>query len=73
MVHFLELIVLKQAICLSNILLLELILAAYNRLPTDQEMKTALAHVAQRPKKREEAHEDIQWAILNSKEFLFQH
>ena len=51
----------------------DLIVAAYNRLPTDQEMKTALAHVAQRPKKREEAHEDIQWAILNSKEFLFQH
>ncbi len=51
----------------------DLILAAYNRLPTDQEMKTALAHIAQRPTKREEAHEDIQWAILNSKEFLFQH
>jgi hypothetical protein len=51
----------------------DLILAAYNRLPTDQEIKTALAHIAQRPKNREEAHEDIQWAILNSKEFLFQH
>ena len=51
----------------------DLMLAAYNRLPTDQETKTALEHIAQRPKNREEAHEDIQWAILNSKEFLFQH
>ena len=47
--------------------------AAYSRLPSDLEKKTALEYIDKLVKNRQEAHEDIQWAILNSKEFLFQH
>ena len=54
-------------------IVLDVYLAAYSRLPTDEEKKTALEYVTEQVKNRREAHEDIQWAILNSKEFLFQH
>ena len=52
----------------------ELFLAAYGRPPSDTERKRALAHLATAAKGREQqAAEDVLWAILNSKEFMFNH
>ncbi|HEY1066557.1 MAG TPA: DUF1549 domain-containing protein, partial [Pirellulales bacterium] len=50
----------------------ELYLAALSRFPSPEETNAALSHVASRPD-RERALEDVLWAILNAKEFLFQH
>ena len=49
-----------------------LYLAALSRKPVAEEMAAAKKHIAN-SKKRREALEDVGWAILNSKEFLFQH
>ena len=53
-------------------LLTELYLSALSREPNSAELDTALAHLAA-SKDRREALEDIFWAVLNLKEFLFQH
>jgi hypothetical protein len=53
-------------------MLAELYLAALSRPPADGEVKAALNHVAKNADKRK-AWEDVQWAVLNSKEFLFRH
>ncbi len=50
----------------------ELYLAALCRKPSEAEMKAAIAHIGAQ-KDRLEALEDVCWAILNAKEFLFQH
>jgi hypothetical protein len=49
-----------------------LYMAALSRPPNDAEAKLSLAHVAKGPDKRK-AWEDVQWALINSKEFLFRH
>jgi hypothetical protein len=49
-----------------------LYLATLSRSPADGEVKAALEHVAKGKDKRK-AWEDVQWALLNSKEFLFRH
>lgn len=54
-------------------LITEIYLTALSRSPTDSELKTALDYIAARPEKRREAFEDFIWAIVNSKEFLFNH
>ena len=46
--------------------------AAYCRSPNAEELKTALDHIAATEDSRQ-ALEDLVWALLNSKEFLFQH
>ena len=49
-------------------------LAAVSRAPSSGELQTAKAHIASVPAdQRRLALEDIGWAVLNSKEFLFQH
>jgi hypothetical protein len=53
-------------------LLTELYLATLSRLPSSGESQAALAHVAKNADKRK-AWEDVQWALMNSKEFLFRH
>jgi hypothetical protein len=50
----------------------QLYLATLSRLPNDGEVKAALAHIAKNADKRK-AWEDVHWALLNSKEFLFRH
>lgn len=53
-------------------LLNELYLATLSRLPGEGEVKAALDHVRRAADKRK-AWEDVQWALINSKEFLFRH
>lgn len=50
----------------------ELYLTTLSRLPDKENIKVALEHVAKAEDKRK-AWEDIQWALLNAKEFLFRH
>jgi hypothetical protein len=50
----------------------ELYLATLSRLPTAAERSTTLAYV-NRSAARRAAWEDVQWALINSKEFLFRH
>ena len=50
----------------------ELYLATLSRRPSAGEIQTALAHVAKN-KERAKGWEDVQWALINSSEFLFRH
>lgn len=50
----------------------ELYVAAVCRNPAPAEMTTALKHLAQATDRRQ-AVEDVCWALMNTKEFLFQH
>jgi hypothetical protein len=52
----------------------ELYFATLSRGPEDGEVKAALAHVQKAaPADKRKAWEDVMWALLNSKEFLFRH
>ncbi|HEY7158964.1 MAG TPA: DUF1549 and DUF1553 domain-containing protein [Gemmataceae bacterium] len=50
----------------------ELYLAAYSRRPTATELRRNLAHV-ERLDNKQQALEDVLWAIVNTKEFMFNH
>jgi hypothetical protein len=50
----------------------ELYLATLNRLPEPKEAAVLLGHVA-RAQDARKAWEDVHWALINSKEFLFRH
>lgn len=45
----------------------------YARGPDAEELKIALAHIARHPTDKKIAYEDIIWALINTKEFLFNH
>ncbi|MCS6865608.1 MAG: DUF1553 domain-containing protein [Gemmataceae bacterium] len=53
-------------------ILTELYFAALARAPFEEEKRIALQHVAQRNDKRK-AWEDVMWALINTREFLFRH
>jgi hypothetical protein len=50
----------------------ELYLCVFSREPVADELKVALAHVS-RVTDKKQAYEDILWALVNTKEFLFNH
>lgn len=50
----------------------ELYLAAFSRFPRDEEKKTTINYLDTKPDKRG-AFEDVVWALINSKEFVFNH
>ncbi len=45
----------------------------YSREPNADELKIALAHIAKHEANPKIAYEDILWALINTKEFLFNH
>jgi hypothetical protein len=51
----------------------ELYLTFYSRLPTAKERETAVAYLRRDPAKRRQAAEDLAWGLLNSLEFVFNH
>ena len=51
-------------------LITELYLTTLSRLPTDEELQTAKAYLAESPKRRAGS-EDILWALISSREFIF--
>lgn len=51
----------------------DLYVAAISRLPTDEERTRMLEYVGNRKDRREAAFQDMLWALLNTKEFMFNH
>jgi hypothetical protein len=49
----------------------ELFVWAFSRKPTADDMKVALAHIAKHEKNKKTAYENILWALINTKEFIF--
>ena len=45
----------------------------YSREPNGEEQQIALAHIAKHEADPKVAYEDIVWALINTKEFLFNH
>ena len=45
----------------------------YSRDPDSEEMQIALAHIEKHNEQPQIAYEDIVWALINTKEFLFNH
>ena len=46
---------------------------AYSRNPNGDELEIALAHIKKHEANVKIAYEDIAWALINTKEFLFNH
>ncbi len=51
----------------------ELYLRAFSRQPTDDELQIALGYIERKKANLREAYEDLVWALINSKEFVFNH
>ena len=56
----------------EHAVLADLFLATLSRTPNDTETKAMSSHLSRAADKRK-AWEDIHWALINSKEFLFRH
>ena len=46
---------------------------AYSREPKDDELQIAMAHIKKHEANPKVAYEDVVWALINTKEFLFNH
>lgn len=51
----------------------EIYLSTLARFPTDEEKEKVLQYVVRDPKQRTRSVQDVVWALLNTKEFLFNH
>ncbi|QDU97174.1 DUF1549 domain-containing protein [Lignipirellula cremea] len=51
----------------------ELYLLAFSREPAAEELAIAMAHIEKNKENKKVAYEDIVWALINTKEFLFNH
>ena len=51
----------------------DLYLVAFSRKPTVEELDVATSYIAQRNDDPKKAFEDILWALMNTKEFVFNH
>ncbi len=51
----------------------EIYLRAYSRMPTAEELQVALQYIEKHKAQKHVAYEDIIWALINTKEFLFNH
>ncbi len=51
----------------------ELYMLAMSRVPTAEETQTAVAYLEKKKDNLRAAYEDLIWAVINSKEFLFNH
>lgn len=51
----------------------DLYLRAFSRQPTAEELQTALSYIERKKANLREAYEDLVWALINSKEFIFNH
>lgn len=51
----------------------ELYMVAFSREPEPKEMESAMGYLDRKRSQIKEAYEDLVWAIINSKEFLFNH
>lgn len=49
----------------------EMFLWTFARKPTEKDLKEALDHIAKNEKQKKAAYENILWALVNSKEFVF--
>ena len=49
----------------------ELFLWAFARKPTEDQRSLALSHIAKHAANKKIAYENILWALLNTKEFVF--
>jgi hypothetical protein len=57
----------------DGVLVEELYLTFFCRLPTAAERGVALKYLSRDPSRRQEAAEDLAWSMLNALEFVFQH
>jgi len=57
----------------NDVKIRELYLLAFAREPVPEEMQIALAHIEKNAEAPQRAYEDIVWALINTKEFLFNH
>ena len=51
----------------------ELYRVAFSRSPRDEELKVALSYIKRHEENPRVAYEDLLWALINTKEFLFNH
>jgi hypothetical protein len=49
----------------------EIFLSAFGRKPSKNDMAVALRHIAKHEKNKKVAYENILWALINTKEFVF--